>query len=464
MNQAAALEKKPADKPRVLIVDDDLSMAEMLADGLAEAGYDATPLGSSDAAAKLLEAERFDALVSDLRMPGLDGLSLLEISMRVAPDRPVIIITAYSAVDSAIESIRRGAAHYLTKPFKVEELALFLDRALEEASLRRETRSLKRAIRDHWSLPNLVGQSAGMRAVYDLVDRLANSTVPVLITGETGTGKGVVARALHAQGGRAAGPFVTVNCAALPENLLESELFGHVKGAFTGATSHRAGLFEEAHHGTLFLDEIAELSQSLQAKLLDVLERGVVRAVGSNRERQVDVRVLAATHRDLRARVREGSFREDLLYRLDVVAIELPPLRNRREDLPALIAHFLAQAKARHPRSPVERFADDAMQRLLQHSWPGNVRELEHVIERVILLASKPELHASDMPSSLIVEAEATTHFGQTVLPLRELQRRYVAWAYAQLGERKLLTAQKLGIDDKTLARWLTRNADKTSS
>jgi two-component system response regulator HydG len=448
-------------KARVLIVDDELSMAEMLSDGLQEHGYDAVPVGSSLQAAKLLEAEPFDALVTDLRMPQLDGLGLLERSRRVAPERPVIIMTAYSAVDTAIESIRRGAYHYLTKPFKVDELALFLDRALEDAALRRETRSLKRAIKDRWSLHKLVGESEGMRRVYQLVERVANSDAPVLLTGETGTGKGVVARAIHAESQRVNGPFVTVNCTALPENLLESELFGHVKGAFTGAVAHRVGLFEEAQHGTLFLDEIGELSLPLQAKLLDVLERGVVRAVGANREREIDVRIIAATHRDLRARVAAGAFREDLLYRLDVVTIELPALRERRQDIPVLLAHFLAQARSRHVGCRVERFSDATVQRVSEHSWPGNVRELEHLVERVVVLGHASEVTPADLPSAFGQARDSGVDFGSTVLPLRELQRRYVAWAFVQLGQRKLLTAERLGIDDKTLAKWLAREASK---
>jgi two-component system response regulator HydG len=456
--------KPAAHRPRVLIVDDQVSMAEMLADGLAEHGYDAVPLGSSVEASQRFATDRFDALVTDLRMPDMDGLALLEHCMKVAPGRPVIIMTAFSAVDSAVESIRHGAYHYLTKPFKVDELALFLDRALADAQLRRETRSLKQAIKERWSLANLVGQSDAMRHVCELALRLAETSVPVLITGETGTGKGVFARAIHAHSERRDAPFVTVNCAALPDNLLESELFGHLKGAFTGATSHRIGLFEEANGGTLFLDEVAELSQALQAKLLDVLERGVVRAVGSNREREVDVRIMAATHRDLRARVASGEFREDLLYRLDVVNVELPALRSRREDIPALLAHFLAGAKARHPRSTVERVSDEALQRLLQHRWPGNVRELEHLVERLVVLSPATEIRAADLPAAIGARAtDSPISFGNAVIPLRELQRRYVAWAYEQLGERKLLTAETLGIDDKTLSKWL-RETDKSGS
>jgi two-component system response regulator HydG len=444
--------------PRVLVVDDELSMAEMLADGLAERGYDAVPVGSARRAAKLLEDPSFVALVTDLRMPELDGLDLLATSRRFAPERPVIVMTAYSALDTAIESIRRGAYHYATKPFKLDEIALFLERALAEVGLRREATSLKRALQEKHGLGNLVGGSAAMREVAELVERVAGATVPVLLLGETGTGKGVVARAIHAQGGRASAPFVSVNCAAVPENLLESELFGHAKGAFTGATSARAGLFAEADGGTLFLDEIGEMSGALQAKLLHVIEDGVVRGVGETKERAIDVRILAATHRDLRARVATGQFREDLLYRLEVVTIELPPLRLRPEDLPALIQHFLARAREHHRASPVERVSPEALEALLAHSWPGNVRELEHVIERVVLLGRAAEVPLADLPAHVRAKpADASAVFGAPVIPMREVQRRYAVWAFEHLGGRKLLTAEKLGIDDKTLTSWLAK-------
>jgi two-component system, NtrC family, response regulator HydG len=446
---------KSADRPRVLVVDDEPSMAEMLAEGLAERGYDAVALHSSADAARRLDAERFDALVTDLRMPNVDGLQLLSIARRVAPACPVIVMTAFSAVDTAVESIRRGAYHYLTKPFRVEELAIFLERALDETRLRRETQTLKRTLKERFAVGNLVGRSPAMRDVVDLILRVADATVPVLVLGETGTGKGLVARAIHAEGARAAAPFVTVNCAALPENLLESELFGHVKGAFTGATARRVGLFEEAHGGTLFLDEVGEMTPALQAKLLDVLERGVVRAVGANREQSVDVRVIAATHRDLRERVAAGAFRADLLYRIEVVTIDLPPLRHRRDDLPALVEHFVAEARARHPRSVVERVAPEAMARLLEDPWPGNVRELEHRVERLVLLGRSSEIAPGDLPAVHPVKADADLAFSGEVLPLREVQRRYVAWAFEVLGGRKVETAEKLGVDLKTLGRWL---------
>jgi two-component system response regulator HydG len=445
----------------VLIVDDEPSMGEMIVDDLTDRGYEATSVCSGAEAAKLFDCPSdFDAIVTDLRMPGVDGLELVSIAKRAVPSRPIIVMTAYSAIDSAIESIRRGAYHYLTKPFKADELALFLERALEEGRLRREAANLKLALRQQYSPANLVGRSPEIRQLADTIERIAATSVPVLILGETGTGKGVVARALHAQGSRAAAPFVTVNCAALPESLLESELFGHVKGAFTGATSSRPGLFAEADGGAILLDEIGEMSVALQAKLLRVLESYTVRPIGGSRERTVDVRILAATHRDLRARVASGDFREDLLYRLDVVTIELPPLRHRRSDVSDLLAHFLAREKRRHPQSLVEGFTSDAMEMLLNYEWPGNVRELEHLVERVVVLGRSPRITAADLPPVVHTLPPAPSLFSGSVLPIREIQRRYAAWAFQQLDGRRMVTAEKLGIDDKTLAKWLS---DETS-
>jgi two-component system response regulator HydG len=442
---------------RVMVVDDDLAMAQMLCDGLEDHGYRAEPVASGRRAIELIQREKFDAVVTDLRMPDADGLQVLAASRQQSPERPVIIMTAYSAIDTAVESIRQGAYHYLTKPFKTDELVIFLGRALDEIRVRREARELRSALRDRFSTRNIIGSSRAMQAVLDVIARVADSPLPVLITGETGTGKGLIARAIHGESPRSEGPFVTVNCAALPENLLESELFGHVKGAFTGATTARPGLFTEATGGTLFLDEIGDMALPLQAKLLHVIESESVRPVGAEKEHAVDVRIVAATNRDLRAAVQEGKFREDLLYRLDVVTIEAPPLRHRREDIVELAEHFLAEAKARHASSPVERLSRDTVDRLLAWSWPGNVRELAHVIERLVVLGRSAEIQASDLPASLSDErhAEGGLVFRGDVIPVRELQRRYAAWALEQLGGHKGRTADRLGIDGKTLAKWL---------
>jgi two-component system response regulator HydG len=456
MSPRDAREARAPAAARVLIVDDERAMAEMLADGLADRGYQATALSSGEEAALRLRDESYDALVTDLRMPGVDGLALLAEARRLSPDLPVIVMTAYGAVDSAVESIRRGASHYLTKPFKLDELCLFLDRLLDERRVRREATSLRAALHDRPPEAGIIGASPAMRRVFEVIERMARSDVPVLLLGETGTGKGLFARILHAHSARASGPFVTVNCAALPEPLLESELFGHVKGAFTGATRDAKGLLVESSGGTLFLDEIGEMSPAVQAKLLDVLERRVVRAVGAPRERPVDLRVVAATHRDLGERVAAGAFREDLRYRLDVVSVELPPLRHRREDIPLLLEHFLREARKRHPSSPAERFAPETLARLLDHRWPGNVRELGYAVERLVLLARGAELGGEDLPPAIAAAKSEGSVFGGPVMPVRELQRRYAAWALEQLGGHRKRTAERLGIDLKTLAKWLS--------
>lgn len=444
-------------QPKILIVDDQISMVEMLADSLSDHGYLAITSTSSKHAAEILAHEPIDLLVTDLRMPEFDGLALLSVSKKVKPDVPVIVMTAYSAIDSAIDSIRQGAYHYMTKPFKVEELILFIEKALGEAKLKKEARVLRNTLRDKHGMQNILGTSKAIQDIVDLVQRVSEVNASVLITGETGTGKGVVAKAIHTQGSGATGPFVSVNCAALPENLLESELFGHVKGAFTGATSNRVGLIEEADGGTLFLDEIAEMSPALQAKLLHVLERGTIRAVGSNKERAFQARFIAATHRNLRERVAAGLFREDLLYRLDVIHIHLPPLRSRKEDLPILIKHFFEQARSRHPQSPVKDLSKATLDRLIRYSWPGNVRELEHIIERLVLLGRDPQSNHDLVPTDPASEIAAGITFTGGVIPFRELQKRYAAWAYEQLGNKKVLTAETLGVDFKTLSRWLDK-------
>jgi two-component system response regulator HydG len=304
---------------------------------------------------------------------------------------------------------------------------------------------------------SLVTVHASVRGVFEMARRVAGASTPILIVGETGTGKTALARAIHDAGDRRGKPFFAVNCASLPDALLESELFGHVRGAFTGALSSRTGLFTEADGGTLLLDEVGEMSPALQAKLLDVVESGAVRPLGSNKERAVDVRILAATHRDLRQRTLDGAFRQDLLYRLDVVTIDIPALRFRRKDIPVLTERFLVAARSKHPQSPVERMAPNAMSSLMEYSWPGNVRELSHAIERSVLLGHDVEGAAADLPPSVQAARPCTeSHFltGQ-VLPIREVQRRYATWALARLDGRKTRTAQMLGVDMKTLGRWL---------
>jgi len=443
---------------RILVVDDHMEMAAMLAEALAESGFQAEALASGARALERLEAGGVDALVTDLRMDGVGGLALLAASRRLDPGRPVIVMTAYGAIDSAVDSIRQGAYHYLTKPFPPEELEIFLRRALEERRLQQETVRLRKALREHQGIEGLVGPSLAMREVSELVDRLAVVDVPVLIQGETGTGKSLVASAIHARSTRAKGPFVSINCAALPEPLLESELFGHAKGAFTGASADRPGLFAEAEGGTLLLDEIGELPLTIQAKLLHVLERGSVRPVGSNRERKVDVRILAATHRDLHDMAQQQKFREDLLYRLDVVTVDIPALKHRKEDILPLVEHFLEVFRARFGHTPVTGFTPAVLARFMDYPWPGNVRELSHVVQRMVVLARRPLADVEDLPQAIRFESGNPMDVFSRVLPARELQHRYAQWALERCAGLKSRTAESLGIDIKTLNRWLQEN------
>ena len=443
-------------RPRILIVDDNLEMARALAEGLLDHGYDAAPAGSGQEAILHMTEERFDVLVTDLRMPKVDGMELLAASRRLDPERPVIVMTAYSAIDTAVESIRQGAYHYLTKPFKQDELVIFLERALDQVRVKSEASALRSALRAKFSVASIVGPRPAMQAVRERIERVADAPAPVIVLGETGTGKGVVARALHGDSRRAERPFVSVNCAALPEALRESELFGYVRGAFTGAASDRPGLFAEAEGGSLFLDEIGEMPPALQAKLLHVLESGTVRPVGSTKERAIDVRIIAATHRNLVQAARAGTFREDLLYRLDVVSIVLPALRDHREDVPALLEHFLAACRAKYPQSEVRAFSAEALAQLRGHRWPGNVRELAHLTEKLVLLGRSDVIAAADITEALgPAGTEDAPAFRGPVRPMSEIERLYAAWALGQTGGHRGQTAEKLGVDPKTLRKWL---------
>ncbi|MBK7825635.1 sigma-54 dependent transcriptional regulator [Nannocystis sp.] len=447
-------------RPRVLLVDDEPEWGDALGQQLLRRGFEPHVVRDADAALALLESREFDALVTDLRLERGDGVSLMVQAQELVPQLPTIVMTAYGAIDTAVEAIRRGAFHYLTKPFGVDELVLFLRRALDDRRLRRETGELRRRLHDA-APEGLVGRSTAMRAVFEVVARIADADVPVLLTGETGTGKTRIAAALHARSQRASAPFVAVNCAAIPEQLLESELFGHTRGAFTGATQASPGLFAEADQGTLFLDEIGELQPALQAKLLHVLERGVIRPVGGTRERRVNTRILAATNLDLDAAVRAGDFREDLYYRLALVVLEIPPLRDRCEDIPLLVEQCLESARRRHPTAAPRRIGDEVMAAFLAYRWPGNVRELGHLIERLVLLSRNEVIVPADLPRGFASEgpdaaAGGPGPFGGAVLPLRELQRRYARWAVAQNGGVKAHAARALGVDIKTLMKLLS--------
>jgi two-component system response regulator HydG len=438
----------------VLIADDHVEMAKLLADKLAEDGWSARVVDSGQAAIDALAKVLPDLVITDLRMADVDGLDVLDAARAADPELPVIIMTAFGSIETAIEAMRRGAWHYVVKPARLDELVLHAQRAAEHRRLRLENKLLRVQTRDGMSA--LVGRSRAMRELYALVERIALSSSAVLINGESGTGKELVARALHAAGPRRERPFVAINCTALPEALLESELFGHTRGAFTGATSARAGLFVEANGGTLFLDEVGDMPIALQGKLLRVLQLGEVRAVGSDENRTVDVRIVAATHQDLERRAKEGSFRQDLFYRLDVVPVTVPPLRQRLDDVPVLVEHFLEAARARNPHSPVARMAAEVVTVLSRYPWPGNVRELENLIERLVVVGTTPELGIGDLAAlapSVVGGQDRFSLPRDQLATLREVEEEYIAWVVERCGGNKTRAADVLGIDPSTLHR-----------
>ncbi len=446
---------------RILVVDDEGEMAEMVADYLTDKKHRTECAVGGKAALTALKRREFDVVITDLRMEAVDGFDVLAASRADDPDRPVVIMTAYGSIDGAIDAVRHGAFHYLTKPFKMEEAALVVERALAERRLKRENRELRRAVDERLGFRNLIGKSPAMRQLYDLLERVSATNNPVLIFGESGTGKELVARALHYGGARQAGPFVAVNCAALADSLLESELFGHTKGAFTGAATASRGLFVEADGGTLFLDEIGEMPLALQVKLLRALETSSVRPVGGGSERAVDVRIVAATNRDLAAAVKEKRFREDLYYRLHVIPVHLPPLRARREDIPLLVDHFAAQFRAHNPDVPERELTGEVRRRLVELPWPGNVRELKNSVERLLVLARGKRVDIRDLALAVPEPLpESMAALASEIVPLRILQRRYVEWVLAQTGGNKVRTAQLLGIDASTIYRMLSRDPE----
>lgn len=446
-----------ASKGHVVIVDDDQEMRSLLQDFLTNEGYQVTPFSlASDALAALEPGKPLtdvDAVVSDIRMPGIDGLDFTSKMHQVLPDIPVILITAFGSIETAIDAMRRGAFHYVVKPFKLAEMGVHIDRAVEHRKLQRENSVLRQEIKRSWAVGNVIGKSAGMRAVFDLIARVSQATANVLITGESGTGKEMIARAIHESGPRANKPFVAINCTAIPETLLESELFGHAKGSFTGAIQRKRGLFEEANGGTLFLDEIGDMNVSLQSKLLRVIQEKKVRPVGDNVVRDIDVRIIAATHKDLKAAIKEARFREDLYYRLSVIPIVVPPLRNRKDDIPLLADYFLRKYAAMNG-SRVTGFTKRAMNKLVNLKWEGNVRELENVIERAVVLASSALIDESDIPSPETASPEQFFASSTMDFPtVDQLERRYISLVLEKTGGRKDKAAQILGINRRTLYR-----------
>ncbi|HSZ82911.1 MAG TPA: sigma-54 dependent transcriptional regulator, partial [Polyangia bacterium] len=378
-------------KPTVMIVDDSADMVDTLGRYLRNEGFTVEPTTSGALALRRLETVPCDVVLTDLRMPDVDGLDLLEGIHKIDPQLPVIIMTAFGDIDSAVDAIQRGAYHYVTKPFKMATVRVLLERAGQERRVHEQNRQLKAAFKERFRSIGLVGHSATATELNTLIRRVANAPNSVLVLGETGTGKETVARAIHVESDRRDAAFVAVNCAALPEVLLDSELFGHTQGAFPGATTVRRGLFVEADGGTLFLDEVGDLPLALQAKFLRILQTGDVRPIGGEASRHVNVRCIAATQRDLHALVKEGQFREDLYFRLNVLPIRLPPLRERRDDIPLLVDYFLGR-RAEREDGPPRTFTREALRLLETHRWPGNVRELENLVERLALTRATLEI------------------------------------------------------------------------
>ncbi|HKI51824.1 MAG TPA: sigma-54 dependent transcriptional regulator [Geothermobacteraceae bacterium] len=444
---------------RILVVDDDQGMRELLQEDLGRRGHQVLTAANVSAALEHFQKNPVDVVLTDLNMPGGGGIELCQALHQRAPDLPVLIITAFGSLDTAIAALRAGAHDFVTKPIDLDLLALTLRRALEHCQLRNDLRQLQDEVRRNRREGSLLGDSLAMLEIRDLIARLAELESSILLHGESGTGKELVAKALHDQSSRHTAPFVAINCAALPETLLESELFGHEKGAFTDARTARQGLFLQAAGGTLLLDEIGELPLSLQPKLLRALEERTVRPLGGTREIPFDVRIIAATHRDLGEAIQAGTFREDLYYRLNVIAIDIPPLRERGNDILLLAEVFIAEF-ARRLDKPVKGLSEAAASRLLSYSWPGNVRELRNLMERAVALSRHPRLGIEDLPAKLQPSAAAdqlTNGIINTnnLVSLEEMDQRYIRHVLEAVSGNRSLAAKILGIDRKTLYRKL---------
>ena len=445
----------PEARGSILIVDDDREMRELLEELLEEEGYEAESVAGGAFALQRLDRRPCDLLITDLKMEGLSGLELLRQARKLNPKQTIILITAFGTVESAIEAMKEGAFDYIMKPFKAGQLLVVVQKAFEQIALRKEVARLREAISREHRFSNLIGKSKAMQGIFQLIRRLSGSTVNTLITGESGTGKEMVAKAIHYNSPRKDHPFVAVNCAAIPEALLESELFGHLRGAFTDAHLEKRGMFEEAHRGTLFLDEIGEIPLGLQPKLLRAIEEKAIRKVGSTRTVPFDIRILAATNQDLLEAVKLKRFRDDLYYRINVVEVKIPPLRERREDIPLLAAHFLAQYGA--PKK-ISGLTESALQTLIHYAWPGNVRELENVIERAVILTGNEKVGVEDLPPTLTAREGAPFPIDRMAAEqasLADLERRYIEQVLSLVKGNKAKAAQILQIDRKTLYRRL---------
>jgi DNA-binding NtrC family response regulator len=443
---------------KILIVDDEQMMCEMLENDLKRHGFHPTWYISAEKALDALKTESFDVLLTDLNLPNMNGIELCERIVANRPDIPVIVITAFGSMETAISAIRAGAYDFVTKPIDTEFLVLALDRAVKHRGLQEKVKLLNEALKKSHRFDELIGESPPIRKLVNQLARISDSETSVLITGETGTGKELVAQVLHKQSHRHEAPFIAVNCAALPDALLESELFGHKRGAFTDAKTERKGLFLQADGGTLFFDEIGDFPLALQPKLLRSLEERCVRPVGSDSEVTFDVRIIAATNRDIETAIEEARFREDLYYRINVIQIDLPPLRERGTDVLILAQHFIEQFAARSDRR-IAGISNAASEKLLNYTWPGNVRELRNTIERAVVLTRYEKISVDDLPEK--IRDYKTSNFlvgsdnPSELIPIQEVERRYILHALKTVGGNKTLAAKVLGLDRKTLYRKL---------
>ncbi len=439
--------------PKILVVDDEESIQMLLKEALTTWGYQVTCVGSGLKALKAMQGHLFDAALVDIRMPEMDGLTFLREVKRQDESTEVVIMTGYPTVSTAVEALKEGASDYLPKPLIMDELRHLMTRLMERRFLRREVNALRSRLGEQLAVNELVGSSPAMQRIKDVIGKVAVADSPVLIEGESGTGKELVAAAIHRLSARAKGPFIPVNCSAIPADLLESEFFGHVRGAFSGAVSDSVGLFRSAHGGTIFLDEVAELPVALQAKLLRVLQEMEVRPVGSAKAYTVSVRVIAATNRDLEDAVKDGSLRQDLFYRLNVVCVQMPPLRGRKDDLPALIAHFLRQFNQRFRRE-VTGIAPEALAALNAYDFPGNVRELENLIERAYAMGARDHISLTDLPS-LTLSSRPSPISARTLPTLAEVEKELILRALSLYKNDKEQSARALGLSRRTIYRRL---------
>jgi len=447
-------------KTRILIVDDELSMREFLSILLEREGYEVAMAGNADEALRLIDDSLFDLIISDVQMPGLNGIELLARIKRVAPETAVLMVTAFSTAEQAVEAMKLGAYDYISKPFKNEEIKILISKALEKQGLKRENTILRHEAAHRDGFCGIIGKSAKVRELFDMIQKVASSQSSVLILGESGTGKELAARAIHSCSPRKSKTFVAVNCGAIPESLIESELFGHKKGAFTGAVADRPGLFEQAEGGTLFLDEIGELPLLLQTKLLRVLQEREFRRVGDAKVIKTDVRVLAASNRDLEEDVKNAAFREDLYYRINVVQIVMPPLRERVEDIPLLVEHFCRKFRPEDPAT----VSPGALKALMNYGFPGNIRELENIVERSLILDSS-RIEENNLPKQVVsgrthsLSAEVTIpDEGMFLEPLlEELEKQYLLKALEKTGGAKKKAAELLGMSFRSFRYRLTK-------